>query len=112
MQPLKLIETRPGHYSLLLDAGTTAVDDLAEELGHEPNGYFWEGVTRWLLATEAPHLNGRLGLDPEAGMFVAYGEDRPALEDLGTRLSAVATDPARLRDLVTQASAAGFDFDD
>ncbi|MFI7075140.1 hypothetical protein [Micromonospora sediminicola] len=40
MTLLRLIETTPGQYSLLLDAGTTPVDALVEELGHEPNGYF------------------------------------------------------------------------
>lgn len=112
VNPLKLIETTPGKYSLLLDAGTTKVDGLIEELGHEPNGYFWEGVARLLVSTQAPALEGRFSYDPEGGMFCAYGEDRSALEDLGTRMGAVAGDPDRVRQLITLAEATGFEFDD
>ncbi len=54
MHPLRLIDSAPGEYSLLLDAGTTQVDDVIEELGHTPNGYFWEGIARLLVSTEAP----------------------------------------------------------
>jgi hypothetical protein len=69
MGPLRLIETGPGQFSLLLDAGTTPVDDVIEELGHEPNGYFWEGVAPVLVSTEVPALEGRFSYDPEASMF-------------------------------------------
>jgi hypothetical protein len=110
--PLKLIETSTGNYSLLLNAGTTQVDATIEELGHEPNGYFWEGVAQLLIRDEAAALDGRLKFDPEAGMFCAYGQDPDALEELGNLMSTVATDPARLRTLVTQAKATGFEFDD
>jgi len=73
-----MIETEPGSYSLCLDAGSTAVDDAIGQLGHEPNGYFWEGVVRWLLANddEARPLGGRFDFDPEGGMFVAYAATR------------------------------------
>ncbi|MFJ1541916.1 Imm51 family immunity protein [Micromonospora chalcea] len=59
MTLLTLIETTPGQYSLLLNTGTTPVDDLVEELGREPNGYFWEGVAQVLVSTEAQVLEGR-----------------------------------------------------
>ena len=75
MIPLKLVETTPGNHSLLLNAGTTAVDGVVEEFGHEANGYFWEGIAQLLVATEATDLEGRFKYDPEGGMFVAYGED-------------------------------------
>jgi hypothetical protein len=112
MDPLRVIEHDPGKYSLLLDAGTTNVDALVEELGHEPNGYFWEGVAQFLISTEAPTLAGRFGYDPEGGMFCAYGEDREALEELGTRMAAVAADANRMRQLIAAAEADGFEFDD
>jgi len=82
MTVLQLIETTPGRFSLLLHAGTTPVDALAEKLGHEPNGYFWEGVARRLVATEAPSLEDQFDYDPEGDMFCAHGEDRAALEAL------------------------------
>ncbi|WP_395105422.1 immunity 51 family protein [Actinomadura sp. SCN-SB] len=112
MTPMRLIETAPGKFSLLLYAGTAQVDELIEELGHEPNGYFWEGVARLLVSTEAPGLDERFSFDPEADMFCAYGTDRAALEELGTLMAAAATDPARMRALITSAKADGFEFDD
>ncbi|WP_432994047.1 Imm51 family immunity protein [Dactylosporangium sp. CA-233914] len=112
MEPLKIMETRPGNYSLLLNAGSTAVDEVVEELGHEPNGYFWEGVAQLLVATEVSELEGRFAYDPEGGMFVAYGADRPALEQLGAAMSEVAGDADRMRRIVALAAERGFEFDD
>ncbi|WP_166388123.1 Imm51 family immunity protein [Catellatospora methionotrophica] len=112
MKPLTLMETDPGEFSLLLDTGGLAVDDLIQELGHEPNGYFWEGIAELIVANEAPELDGRVDYDPEAGMFCARSQDRAALEDLGARMSVAATDPGRLRELVALAVATGFEFDD
>jgi hypothetical protein len=112
MTPLKLVETTPGSFSLLLDAGTTSVDDLVQELGHEPNGYFWEGVAQFLVGTDAPALEGRVEYDPEGGMFCAYSKDRAALEELGALIAAVANDANRMRRLLAAAEASGFQFDD
>ncbi|MEV6930820.1 Imm51 family immunity protein [Dactylosporangium sp. NPDC051485] len=112
MEPLKMLETQPGKHSLLLNAGSTAVDEVVEELGHEANGYFWEGVAQLLVATEAPDLEGRFNYDPEGGMFVAYGADRPALERLGALMSQVANDADRVRRLVALANERGYEFDD
>ncbi len=112
MTPLKLIETDPGRYSLLLDAGDTSVDGLIEELGHEPNGYFWEGIAELLVEHEATELGGRFDYDPEGGMFCAYGTDRAALEELGALMAAVANDANRTRELMALAEATGFEFDD
>lgn len=112
MSPLRLIETTPGKFSLLLDAGSTAVDGTVEELGHTPNGYFWEGVATMLVRTKAPELAGRFRYDPEGGMFVAYGDDRSALEALSALMTDVATGPERMRRLIALAKEKGFEFDD
>ena len=109
--PLRLVETAPGSYSLLLDA-LTAVDGAIKEVGHEPNGYFWEGVARYLVHTEAPALADRIFYDPEASMFCAYAESRDVLEALAALMRPVTTDAARVRRLVADADAAGFGFDD
>jgi Immunity protein 51 len=111
MTPLRIVETTPGSFSLLLNAGDTKVDELVEELGHIPNGYFWRGVALFLVRTDAPLLAGRFGYDPEAGMFAAYGGDRAALEQLCTLMAAVANDGERLRGLFAAARATGFEFD-
>lgn len=107
-----MVETSAGEFSLLLDAGTTDVDDVIEELGHEPNGYFWEGVAELLVETEAPRLDGRFDFGPEGDMFVAHGSDRPALDELAALMTSVATDADRLRRLVALARDRGFEFDD
>ncbi|MGS2620068.1 Imm51 family immunity protein [Micromonospora sp. LZ34] len=109
---MELIELPPGKYYLTLDAGTTDVDDVVEELGHEPNGYFWEGIAQLIVTNEAPGLAGRFSYDPEGGMFCAHGSDRDALEELAIRMTAVATDAQRVRRLVALAEATGFEFDD
>jgi hypothetical protein len=112
MDPLKLIETEPGSYALLLNAGSTAVDEAIEELGHEPNGYFWEGVAQFLVGKQAHGLVSRFDYDSEAGMFCAYGSDRAALEDLAALLAPVTRESVRVRDVVARATKAGFEFDD
>lgn len=111
LEPLEVVET-DGDYSLLLTAGDTAVDSVVAELGHEPNGYLWEGVARWLIASEAKQLEGLLDMDPEAGMFAAYGADENALISLGKLMAPYANSGDKIRALVAEAQAAGFDFDD
>jgi hypothetical protein len=112
MSPLKVIETTPGKFSLLLNTGTTAVDDTISELGHEPNGYFWEGVAMILVEKKAPEIADGFSYDPEAGMFCAYGTDKSALEKLGALMAPLANDPAQMRTLIAEAKADGFEFDD
>ncbi len=109
---MKLVETTPGSFSLLLDAGTTPVDELIERLGHEPNGYFWEGVAQLLVSAEDPALGSRFSYDSEGGMFCAHGTDRTALETLATMMRTVIEDGDRVRRLIATAEADGFEFDD
>jgi Immunity protein 51 len=57
-------------------------------------------------------LRGRFEVDPEGDTFVVFGPDRQALNELADRMSAVATDAARLRHLlVAFAGETGFEFD-
>ena len=107
MDSIEVTETAPGEYSLSLEAGTTDVDDMIAELGHEPNGYFWEGIVELLMRTEAPAIEGRFSSDPEGGAFFAYGNDRAVLDDLAVRLGAVVSDRDRLRKLMEFAEASG-----
>jgi hypothetical protein len=112
METLGLVETTPGNYSLLLDAGSTPVDTVVRSLGYEPHGYFWAAVARMLVSTDAPDLEGRFSYDPEAGMFCAYGTDRAGLESLAKLLTPVTTDPDQARKAVALAVAKGVDLDD
>ena len=112
MSLLKLIETAPGNFSLLLNTGTTPVDGLIKQLGHEPNGYFWEGIAQLLVKADDPALEDRFSYDSEGSMFCAYGEDRAALETLSTLMRTAIEDADRMRQLITTAEANGFEFDD
>jgi hypothetical protein len=112
MDCVEVAEIAPGEYSLSLEAGTTDVDDLISELGHEPNGYFWEGIVELLVTNESPSLEGRFSSDPEGGAYIATSNDRDALDDLAVLLRAVAADGNRLRQLMVFAKASGFEFDD
>jgi len=109
---MKLVETTPGNFSLLLNAGSTPVDELVERLGRVPNGYFWEGVAQLLVKAEAPALEGRFSYDPEGGMFCAHGTDREALEALAALMQPVTEEDDRMRRLIAAAEAEGFVFDD
>ncbi|MGC5023034.1 Imm51 family immunity protein [Micromonospora sp. DT47] len=112
MDSIDVTEVAPGEHRLYLVAGTTDVDDVISELGHEPNGAFWEGIVELLVMTETPALDGRFSSDAEAGAFLAYSSDRAALDDLAVRLRAVAADGSRVRQLVELAKTHGFEFDD
>ncbi|WP_425553534.1 hypothetical protein [Dactylosporangium salmoneum] len=61
----------------MLDAGTTDADEVIEELGHEPNGYFWDSIAQLLVDAEAPYLAGRFRLRP-GGRHVRRPRIRPA----------------------------------
>lgn len=108
MDSIKLAEVAPGEHRLYLVAGTTGVDDVIAEFGHEPNGVFWEGIAELLITSEAPYLDGQFQFDSEAGAFLAYSGDRAALDDLAIRLRAVAVNGDRVRQLVELAGSRGF----
>ncbi|MGI5238830.1 Imm51 family immunity protein [Dactylosporangium sp. CA-139066] len=112
MNSINVDEVAPGEHRLYLIAGTTGVDSVIAELGHEPNGVFWEGVAELLIVTEAPHLEGRFEFDSEAGAFLAYSPDRAAVDELATRLREATVDADRIRQLLALGAQRGFEFDD
>lgn len=112
MSEIEVSELAPGDYSLTLVAGVNPVDDVIDELGHEPNGEFWAGIVDLIIARDAPELAGRYEPDPEAGAFYATSDDREALDALATRLRSVAADEAAVRELVAYAESTGYEFDD
>lgn len=112
MAKIEVSENGPGRFQLCLVAGTTEVDDVIVELGHEPNGEFWDGIVELLVVTDVPEYRGRYDPDPEGGAFYAYGEEREVLDGLAERLRAVATDEVRVRQLVRLAGERGFTFYD
>lgn len=62
-------ENIDGQSSVRFYCAAWPADAAVVAAGHEPNGYFWEGVLRFL----DPTLAKALELDSEAGMFAAYG---------------------------------------
>jgi hypothetical protein len=112
MEPLKVLETEPGSYSLVLYAGEALVDELIRETGHEPNGYFWEGIAQLVANDAHPPILKHVEFDSEAGMFCAYGADRRSLETLGALMAAVVNDRDRLSAALRMAEEQDFEFDD
>ena len=77
---IKLIDVA-GSSSLLFGCGNLPADAAVLAAGHEPNGYFWEGVLQYLAGGPLT----RVELDPESGMFCARG-DRGVLDQLREEL--------------------------
>jgi hypothetical protein len=96
-----------GEHSLTFDAGGLAADVAVAAAGHEPNGYFWEGLVRFAW----PDIAERLDFDSEAGMFCAVGSSSD-LARLKTAVESVITSPETVRDIIARAETSGFEFDD
>ena len=103
---IKLIDVA-GSSSLLFRCGGLPADGAVRAAEHEPNGYFWEGVLRYL----AGGLLTKAELDPEAGMFCARG-DHVVLGQLRKELAEYLDNPERTARLIREAEASGFQFDD
>ncbi|WP_407341947.1 Imm51 family immunity protein [Pengzhenrongella phosphoraccumulans] len=96
-----------GDFSLTFYCGELPADAAISASGHEPNGYFWEGVATIL----APDLVNDLELDSEAGMFSAAGT-RSDLEHLQELIEPVLASSAAVRAVIERAGSEGFEFDD
>lgn len=96
-----------GEHSLTLTAGGLTADAAVVATGHEPNGYFWQGLVRFAW----PDVAKRLDFDSEGGMFCALGSPSD-LTQLKTALEPVISSPSAVRELVARAERSGFEFDD
>ncbi|MFJ3788785.1 Imm51 family immunity protein [Kitasatospora sp. NPDC090091] len=96
-----------GKHSLPFDAGGQAADAAVAATGHEPNGYFWEGLVQFAW----PDIAERLDFDSEAGMFCAIGSLRH-LTRLKAAVEPVITSPDAVREIIARAETSGFEFDD
>lgn len=85
----------------------TPVDGAIQAAGHEPNGYFWEGIARFL----SPELADAVDYTSEGSEFVAIGA-RAALEQLVSKMEPITSDAELVVKLIEQAERAGFEFDD
>lgn len=99
----------PGSYCLMLsDTHMIEREETFQAKGREPNGYGWADVALAVIRAEAPEIEEKFGMDPEAGTYVAYGKDLEALQHLARLLHAAFHDPTRLGALV---EAAPFEYD-
>ncbi|MEU5166322.1 Imm51 family immunity protein [Streptomyces mutomycini] len=96
-----------GEHSLTLNAGGLAADVAVAAAGHEPNGYFWEGLVQFAW----PDIAEELDFDSEGGMFCAVGNPSD-LTRLKAALEAVITSSEAVRDIIARAESSGFEFDD
>jgi hypothetical protein len=101
------LDEMDGQWSLTFYTGELPADAAVQASGHEPNGYFWEGIVQYAW----PRIADRLEFDSEAGMFAVYGEQAD-LEAIREAMTPVITNPATVRDLIDRADASGFEFDD
>lgn len=92
-----------GSFSLLLTQFEQGAEVL-EENGFEGGGYAWHGIAEACIRLRAPHLSDRMKFDPESSMFVAYGPDRAALEELAALLKSAMNDPALLQSAIENAN--------
>jgi hypothetical protein len=102
--PFRLVETSPGKFSLLLTEFSPA-SEVFDEAGIEAGRYAWEAIARHVLEGKSEQL----GLDPEASMFCAYGDDRAALEQLGGRLAVLFHDHDALAKVIEAIGPDNFD---
>ncbi len=100
-----------GGYDLYMPADVPG-DPGVEAAGHVPNGYFWESLLAYLVETKAPDLAEEYEADSESDTFGASSEDRTVIERLVALIAPYVEDAALVEAIVTEAEAAGFEFDD
>jgi len=111
IDPLRLMDGED-HATLRLPSGHLPADKEISSLGHDPNGYFWEGVAVFLLQRDVPELTTAFRFDSEAQEFVASSADRIALLRLAALMAPYARNPDLVRRLIDDAETVGFEFDD
>lgn len=96
----KLVETTQGNYSLLY----TDFDhsELFDEIGFEGGGYDWQSVMIYVLETELPELVDDIDFDSEAGMFVAYGQNKAALEKFAEKMDYLIGNKEELKEIISK----------
>lgn len=107
-RPIRLRDDVAGAFTTCFFSATLpCTSKTVEALGHEPSGYFWDGVVRWLVDRgKVPDLQ----TDPECATFYAYGS-RDEAEALATALAPYLTDDEAITALLAKAEAADFDLD-
>lgn len=93
--------------SISFTCGEQPADAAVIAAGHEPNGYFWEGVVGFL----DDELADALDLDSEGGMFCAYGTAEQVTR-LHSLLAPLVESPEAITAFIARAEDGGGEFDD
>ncbi len=104
MRPV--ITQKDGTYTLSLEARD--IEGIAATRALEPDGYFWEGVVRELVAARQPTLAGQFRYDSDQERFAARSRHRDVVMTLQGLLVQVLDHPDELRHLVGRAVDAEF----
>lgn len=79
------------------------VFDTRADEGFLGNGYDWGSLAQVFLDERCSDLQGKIDLDPEAGMFCAVSEDAGALAEFILRFKNACEDRALILDLFSRA---------
>lgn len=101
------IHENAGEYSLTFACGGLPADAAVRAAGHEPSGYFWEGIATFI----APDIVAALELDSDAATFRASGL-RDDLEELRNKLELLISRPEAIHTTLVRAQADGFELHD
>ena len=107
MDHLMRLDPAAAEPALSFSCGELPVDEVVLAAGMVPDGYFWEGVLRFL----DPSLADTVELDSESYLFAAHAS-ASVLERVRALMLPYATDPAEMAALIGRAEAAGFDLED
>ena len=101
------IRETAGEFSLEFSCGHLPSDAAVVAAGHEPSGYFWEGIATLI----APDVVATLDMDSDGDTFRVTGL-RVDLEELRTKIETVISRPEAVRAALSRAEAEGFELHD
>lgn len=81
-------DEQPDQFTLLLSdmSITEELINQFDEYDRQGGGYGWSDITLYVVAQDPTISADDFDMDPEAGMFVAYGKDLPTLKALAKAL--------------------------
>ena len=101
------IHENAGEFSLTFRCGGLPADAAVRAAGHDPSGYFWEGIATLV----APDIVSALELDSDTESFRAIGL-RVDLEELRNKLELLISRPEAIGAALARAEAEGFELHD
>jgi hypothetical protein len=101
------IRETAGIYALTFSCADLPSSAVVAAAGHDPSGYFWEGIATLI----APEIVALLELDSDTDTFRATGL-RDDLEELRNKLEPVISRPDATRAALRRADAEGFELHD